>query len=312
MTPGYGISYTVWCSPTPGTILWPFKFEDGYISKEYVKVRYKDYDGNWYHVPVDKRAGFESDFELSIRPAIPPCLMVEIYRDTPKDYPIVVYGNGGRILAAESRSAAIRQSLHVVAELKELANRSDLVCLCKCRESPTLVQVTLTNQADLAKVTTSIMSIETVPPVYRQIDTDEQATVTTSWLSVTIGSPILGFDSSTLSTEVLSISMESVLVGSGHTYTEVSTIATSIVSITQGAEDHGTDRTAPDGGAIATSLVGIGLGYESHGTDRTAAEPYQMAPTLIHIGMLGEMHGTDKTPPDVATVSTAILQITRT
>lgn len=133
MTPGYGDSFTVWCSPTPGTLEWPFAFKDGYIDRKFVRVRYKDYTGKWYPVPISL-SNFQSDFVLRITPAIPPCPMVEIYRDTPKDFPIVIYGNGGAILADESRNAAVRQAMHVVVELKELANRSDLECLCDCVE----------------------------------------------------------------------------------------------------------------------------------------------------------------------------------
>lgn len=136
MTPGYGDSYTVWCNPTPGTILWPFQFKDGYIDRAYVRVRYKDYAGKWHAVKIVPKINFSEDYMLRISPPIPPCLMVDIYRDTPKDHPIVVYGNGGTILTDESRNAAVRQSMHVVIELKELANRTDLECLCDCVGDP--------------------------------------------------------------------------------------------------------------------------------------------------------------------------------
>ena len=135
MTPGYGDSYTVWCSPTPGTTVWPFVFQDDYINRDYVKVRYKDLNGNWFPVPITARQNFQDDNTLVIIPAIPPCELVDIYRDTPKDHPLVVYGRGGMILRAESRNAAVRQAMHVVVELKDLAPRTDLECLCTCVES---------------------------------------------------------------------------------------------------------------------------------------------------------------------------------
>lgn len=134
MTPGYGDSYTVWCSPTPGTVLWPFVFKDGYIDRDFVAMRYKDYDGKWYPVNVTRK-DFADASTLHISPTIPPCVMVDIYRDTPKDHALVVYGRGGMILKAESRNAAIRQAMHVVVELKDLAPRTDLECLCHCVES---------------------------------------------------------------------------------------------------------------------------------------------------------------------------------
>jgi hypothetical protein len=134
MVPGYGDSFTVWCSPTPGTVLWPFQFRDGYIDKAYVRVRYKDSEGIWWPVKITVKDNFEEDYVLRIDPPIPPCELVDIYRETPKDGPIVIYGRGGTILLDESRNAAVRQSMHVVVELKELANRTDLECLCDCVE----------------------------------------------------------------------------------------------------------------------------------------------------------------------------------
>ena len=133
MTPGYGVTFTVWCSPTVGTVTWPFTFTDGYIDKTFVKARYEGYDSKWYDVEAES-ISFASDYVLSISPVIPPCKMVEIYRDTPKDFPIVSYGNGNRVFMAESRSVAVRQALHVVEELKELPARTDLHCLCDCVE----------------------------------------------------------------------------------------------------------------------------------------------------------------------------------
>lgn len=133
MAPGYGDSYTVWCSPTPGTIRWPFTFKDNYIDRKFVKVRYKPHGVHaWVDVAINTRTNFESDYVLKIEPPIPPCEMLEIYRDTPKDKPIVVYGFGGQLLAKETRSAAARQSMHVVVELKEAKNRLDLECKCEC------------------------------------------------------------------------------------------------------------------------------------------------------------------------------------
>lgn len=136
MTPGYGDSFTVWCSPTPGTTVWPFAFVDGYIDRDFVRVRYQDETGKWWPVAIN-RTNFQDDSTLVIIPSIPPALRVDIYRDTPKNYPLVVYGRGGAVLTAESRNAAVRQSLHVLVELRELAPRADLACLCTCVEGTT-------------------------------------------------------------------------------------------------------------------------------------------------------------------------------
>lgn len=136
MTPAYGASFTVWCNPDPETTLWPFQFKDGYIDPAFVRMRYRDPEGLWHPVRIDPRKDFPEEFTLRIVPPVPPAVMVEVYRDTPKDTPIVIYGNGGTLLTGESRNAAVRQGMHVVVELKELANRSDLPCLCDCVGDP--------------------------------------------------------------------------------------------------------------------------------------------------------------------------------
>jgi len=100
-------------------------------------MRYQDQDGVWNEVKLNPKTSFENEFTLKVEPAIPPCLMVEVFRDTEKSKPIVVYNNGGMLLADESRNAAARQSLHVFAEIKEYSNRSDLECLCECVEAGT-------------------------------------------------------------------------------------------------------------------------------------------------------------------------------
>ena len=136
MTPGYGDTFTVWCSPTPGTTVWTFQFKDGFISRRYVKVRYCDILGEWHERPIDPLKNFIDDGTLRIDgPPIPPCMMVDIYRDTPKDHPIVVYKPGGNPITEEARNIAGRQSMHVVAELVNLAYRQDLPCLCECVEA---------------------------------------------------------------------------------------------------------------------------------------------------------------------------------
>jgi len=126
MVVGYGDSFTVYCSPDPETTSWPFQMKDGYISRRYVKARYLMND-QWYDVKLTDR-NFTSDFVLTF--ALPPCDVLDIYRDTPKDHPIVDYGNGGTLLLDESRNAAARQSIHVVAELVDLARRQALDCMC--------------------------------------------------------------------------------------------------------------------------------------------------------------------------------------
>lgn len=132
MVIAYGDSFTVFCSPVPGTTEWPFQMKDGYISQRYVKMRYL-LAGDWYDVQLT-RSNFKAALTLVTLPLPASVTMVDVYRDTPKDSPIVIYGNGGTILADESRNAAARQSIHVVAELVDLARRQGLDCMCEAAE----------------------------------------------------------------------------------------------------------------------------------------------------------------------------------
>lgn len=125
-----GDSYFIYCSPADGTIEWPFAFKGGYIDRAFVKMRYKDTNGTWWPVKLDTKTNFKDSNTLKI--SVPPSALVEIYRETTKDHPLVVYGNGGMLLRAETRNTAIRQSMHVIVELKDLPVRDDLQCRCDC------------------------------------------------------------------------------------------------------------------------------------------------------------------------------------
>jgi hypothetical protein len=119
-------SYTAYCEPIIGLLTWAFNFQDGYIDKGFVKGKYL-IGGVWAPVEIT----IESSTVTLARP-LPPCDAWLIYRDTPKDNPIVVYGNGGTILQDESRNVAARQSMHVLVELVDAGHLQYADCICGC------------------------------------------------------------------------------------------------------------------------------------------------------------------------------------
>src|SRR5690606_5822056 len=111
-----GESFVRWVNPPVNQTLWPFTFQDGYISQRYVKMRYRR-DGRWYDVPLRV-----VDFVLNedvVHKELPECELVEIYRDTPKDNALMDPNEGGQLFLRRSRNIAGRQSMHVVIELAD-------------------------------------------------------------------------------------------------------------------------------------------------------------------------------------------------
>lgn len=118
-----GESFVRWVNPPANQTLWPFTFQDGYISQRYVKMRYRR-DARWYDVPLRV-----VDFVLNedvVRKDLPECELVEIYRDTPKDHALMDPNEGGQLFLRRSRNIASRQSMHVVIELADAVRRGAL------------------------------------------------------------------------------------------------------------------------------------------------------------------------------------------
>lgn len=74
------------------TTIWNFSFSGGYLNKSHVKAFYRDPAGVIHTIPVTLGM-FTGPFQLNITPAVPLGVggnnVLTIYRDTPKDLPIV-------------------------------------------------------------------------------------------------------------------------------------------------------------------------------------------------------------------------------
>jgi hypothetical protein len=123
----FAASYTAYCEPTAGLTTWAIDFEDGYIDKEYVKAKSRS-SGKWDEVRIASVVGNTVTLARGLRP----CDTLLIYRDTPKEHPLTVYGYGGSILADESREVATRQAMHVIVELTDAGKLQHEDCICGC------------------------------------------------------------------------------------------------------------------------------------------------------------------------------------
>jgi Phage T7 tail fibre protein len=95
--------------------IWNFTFADGYLNRAFVKAYYKDPDDNITDIPVTDGM-FTGDFQLSVTPNVPAGYTFVIYRDTPKDAPLVNFADGARV-SEVSLDRIARQACHIAAEV---------------------------------------------------------------------------------------------------------------------------------------------------------------------------------------------------
>lgn len=90
-------SRQVWLSDGTDSI-WNFSFTGGYIDKTHVKAKMTSPNGLTTElVPINYSTDFVGPYQLRVIPNIPAGYTFTIYRDTPKDLPIVNFQDGGRI-----------------------------------------------------------------------------------------------------------------------------------------------------------------------------------------------------------------------
>lgn len=95
--------------------VWDFTFANGYIRKAFVKAYYRDTIGNRTELTVLEE-DFIGEFQITISPAVPADYVLVIYRDTPKDAPLVDFGDGARV-SEVSLDTVARQAVHIAAEV---------------------------------------------------------------------------------------------------------------------------------------------------------------------------------------------------
>lgn len=102
--------------------VWNFTFENGYLSQSYVKAYYVDLSDNRTDIVVTGGM-FTGQYQLTVTPAVPAGYRFVIYRDTPKDAPIVDFQDGARVSELNLDQVA-RQAVHIAAEVMDGAGAS--------------------------------------------------------------------------------------------------------------------------------------------------------------------------------------------
>lgn len=105
----------VWLSDGTDS-LWNFNFTGGYLDKTHVKAKMTSPDGLITEaLPINYSADFIGPFQLQILPVVPAGYQLTIYRDTPKDLPIVNFVDGGRI-SEVSLDTNAKQAVFIASE----------------------------------------------------------------------------------------------------------------------------------------------------------------------------------------------------
>ncbi len=99
------------------TTAWNFTFASGYIDKAHVKAFVTDSTNNRTDLAITP-ANFIGEFQLSIAPPVAISDTLTIYRDTPKDAPLVDFADGSNLTEAALDTLA-RQAVFVAAEVND-------------------------------------------------------------------------------------------------------------------------------------------------------------------------------------------------
>lgn len=108
------------------TTIWDFSFSGGYLDQSHVKASYRTPDGEVTQITVTPGM-FVGPFQLNISPAIPAGVggdtVLTIYRDTPKDLPLVNFADKAS-LTEVSLDTNAQQAIFAAAECTDTINTS--------------------------------------------------------------------------------------------------------------------------------------------------------------------------------------------
>lgn len=99
------------------TTAWNFTFASGYLDKSHVKAYTTNPLGVRTALTITP-ASFVGDYQLTITPAIPIGTNLTIYRDTPKDAPLVNFNDGGALTEVDLDTVA-KQAVFCAAESQD-------------------------------------------------------------------------------------------------------------------------------------------------------------------------------------------------
>lgn len=96
------------------TVNWDFNFAGGYISRAHVRAWVQAPDGTITDFPITD-SNFVTDFRLNVAPAVPVGSVLRIYRETPRDLPLVDFEGGSNFTPANLDLLA-KQAIFCAAE----------------------------------------------------------------------------------------------------------------------------------------------------------------------------------------------------
>ena len=106
------------------TTSWNFNFAGGYIDKAHVKVAVTPVGGVETAVPITE-ANFIGPAQLLLTPPVSAGALLVIYRDTPKDLPLVDFTNGSG-LSDTALDVNAKQAVFIAAELSDTMGAVDV------------------------------------------------------------------------------------------------------------------------------------------------------------------------------------------
>lgn len=102
------------------TTAWDFAFASGYIDKAHVKAYVTDSDNVRTDLTITE-GDFIGPYQLAITPAVVVGSQLTIYRDTPKDAPLVDFADGSNLTEAALDTLA-KQAVFCAAESEDALN----------------------------------------------------------------------------------------------------------------------------------------------------------------------------------------------
>lgn len=139
------------------TVNWDFSFASGYLDAAHVKAQTKNAEGAITQIVVTPGM-LIGEFQLQITPALASSLTLTIYRDTPKNAPLVDFNDesGFSEIALDTNA---KQAVMVAAEAIDTINASDLTAAIEAAESAGAAAAAASASAALAAA--SVASIGT-------------------------------------------------------------------------------------------------------------------------------------------------------
>lgn len=141
---------------TPAPTVVDFAFAGGYISPAHVKAEIFN-PATYLRTPVTVTDdNFVTDYRLSLPVVVPTGSVLRVYRDTPKDQPLVDFTNGARI-AENNLDLVARQAVFVAAESADQIEATQVADVLQAVEAAALSATVAQTEAE-ASAASAVLS----------------------------------------------------------------------------------------------------------------------------------------------------------